>query len=180
MATELISSKLVAPFYGTSIYVWAAIFSVTLIGLALGYYYGGKFSEEKASIAFFRKMLLLCTFFVLIMPFWSKFILGVTSDIFSLELGIIVSVLLFLFPPLFLFGMVSPFVIQFLSSTEKKGFGRVAGKVYAISTIGGVLATFSFGFYFIPFSGVFMSSIYVFFMVLFGLLLTYIIKPKHA
>jgi predicted membrane-bound spermidine synthase len=58
MATELIGAKLAAPFYGTSLYVWATIFAVTLGGLALGYLLGGYFSDKNPSVAFLRKVLL--------------------------------------------------------------------------------------------------------------------------
>lgn len=49
MAYELISSKLIAPYFGTSLYVWTAVFIYTLGGLAVGYYLGGKLSLKDAS-----------------------------------------------------------------------------------------------------------------------------------
>ena len=41
MAIELAGAKMVAPFYGTSLYVWASVLAVTLGGLTTGYFLGG-------------------------------------------------------------------------------------------------------------------------------------------
>ncbi len=41
MAIELAGAKMIAPFFGTSLYVWASVLAVTLGGLAAGYFAGG-------------------------------------------------------------------------------------------------------------------------------------------
>ena len=41
MAVELAGAKMIAPFYGTSLYVWASVLAVTLGGLTTGYFIGG-------------------------------------------------------------------------------------------------------------------------------------------
>tara|TARA_Y100001934_G_C12315887_1_gene757447 strand:- start:1560 stop:1736 length:177 start_codon:yes stop_codon:yes gene_type:complete len=41
LALELVASSIMNPFFGVSLNVWASILSVTLIGLALGYKFGG-------------------------------------------------------------------------------------------------------------------------------------------
>ena len=55
MATELIGAKLLAPYFGTTIYVWASIFTVTLLGLATGYALGGYFSKKIKSVFILKK-----------------------------------------------------------------------------------------------------------------------------
>ena len=47
MACELLGAKMTAPFFGTTIYSWAAVLAVTLGGLAGGYYFGGWMSARK-------------------------------------------------------------------------------------------------------------------------------------
>ncbi len=42
MAVELVGAKLLAPYFGTSLYVWAAALGTTLGGLTLGYFFGGR------------------------------------------------------------------------------------------------------------------------------------------
>ena len=47
MSTELVGAKLLAPYFGTSLYVWACVMALTLIGLAGGYFFGGRLSVKK-------------------------------------------------------------------------------------------------------------------------------------
>ena len=49
MAVELLGAKLVAPFYGNSLYVWTAVLGITVLGLTVGYYFGGIISERYPS-----------------------------------------------------------------------------------------------------------------------------------
>ena len=175
MATELIGAKLAAPFYGTSLYVWATIFAVTLGGLALGYLLGGYFSNKNPSVAFLRKVLLAGAVFTLIMPFWGRFVMGLMLDL-PLIAGVLISCALFLMPSLICFGMVSPLVIQLLDNLNNDP-GKNSGTVYAISTLGGVACTFAFGFYFIPFSGITLSLVIVSILMLLGFLLSLTLKP---
>ncbi len=46
MVIELLGTRLIAPFYGASLYVWTSLISVTLIALALGYYIGGIWADR--------------------------------------------------------------------------------------------------------------------------------------
>lgn len=178
MAVELIGAKLAAPFYGTSLYVWATIFAVTLVGLALGYFYGGYVSEKKPTVSTLRKVVLIGGLFTLIMPFWGKFVMNLMFDL-PLIVGVLSSCFLFLFPPLFCFGMVSPLIIQLLNNSNNNP-GQNAGSIYAISTLGGVICTFLFGFYFIPFKGITLSLIIVSTMMLLGFLISLKIKPSYV
>ena len=75
----------------------------------------------------------------------------------SLKIGIVISSLCFVFPPLVCFGMVSPLIIR-LISREVKEVGNSAGTIYAISTLGGIATTFLFGFFFIPKMGLNFST----------------------
>ena len=77
----------------------------------------------------------------------------------DLRLGIVVTCLLFLLPPLVCFGMVGPLAVGLLS-LKLDILGKVAGTVYFTSTTGGVLAAFFYGFYMIPHVGMKMSSYY--------------------
>jgi hypothetical protein len=46
MACELLGAKMIAPFFGSSLYVWASVLGITLFGLMTGYYTGGYLSEK--------------------------------------------------------------------------------------------------------------------------------------
>ena len=47
MVIELLGTRLIAPFYGASLYVWTSVISVTLIALAMGYFVGGRWLIEQ-------------------------------------------------------------------------------------------------------------------------------------
>ena len=149
MAVELIGAKLLAPYFGTSLYVWAAVLGVTLGGLTLGYFTGGLLSRRYSGrVAVLYRVLVLAGAFTAVMPVTSGWIMETTID-WELRTGAIASLLCFMLPPLLLMGMVSPLIINLLTDRADRA-GNRAGNVYAISTLGGILATFLLGFYVIP------------------------------
>lgn len=149
MACELIGAKLLAPFFGTSLYVWAAALALTLGGLTLGYFIGGKLSKKYAgSKDLLYWVLIIAGLLLILMPFTSEWIMNHTIHL-ELEIGAIFSLMIFMLPPLMFMGMVSPIIINLLTQVAISA-GNNAGNVYAISTLGGILMTFLMGFYIIP------------------------------
>jgi len=148
MATELLGAKMLAPYFGASLYVWSTVLAITLGGLASGYFFGGILSYKYSNKNSLFYVLLLAAVFNALMPFTSKAILQAVGN-FSLLPAIIFSATAFLFPPVFMMGMVSPLIISHITVDVKES-GKAAGSVYAISTVGGIIATFLTGFYIIP------------------------------
>jgi predicted membrane-bound spermidine synthase len=148
MAIELTGAKMIAPFFGTSLYVWASVLAVTLGGLAAGYFAGGwaTYRFPPVKILFFE--LLAGTLLIAIMPFLAIKFMSLTGSL-GLRLGSLFSSLSFMFLPLLFLGMISPTIIQ-LQNNDLKGTGKTAGTIYAISTIGGILMTLLMGFYLLP------------------------------
>lgn len=177
MGIELVGAKLVAPSYGSSIYVWAAVLSVTLAALTLGYFAGGKISVRRPTEKMLFAILTIAAFSVLLMPFSGKMIMNATLG-FDMRLGVILSCIIFLAPPLFLFGTVGPMVVR-LAAKNSEEVGKVAGKTYFISTIGGIFGTFIFGFYFIPQLGI-RTTIYLTFTALIILPLGFFLLKKMS
>lgn len=155
MAVELIGAKLIAPYYGNSLYVWAAVLATTLGALTIGYYSGGNLSSTKANIKTLLTITSSSALFVLFMPIVSSLIMEATLGM-ELRIGILTSCIIFLMPPLIAFGMVGPMIVR-LATNNVKHVGKIAGTVYFTSTIGGVASTFLFGFYCIPFLGLKVS-----------------------
>ncbi|MGZ3931074.1 MAG: fused MFS/spermidine synthase [Bacteroidia bacterium] len=151
MATELCGTKLISPYFGSSLYVWSAVIAVTLGSLAAGYFYGGRLSlrENRPKIVF--AILLLSSLYMGFMPLLSGLL-----KLFAVGLPLIpavtISALLLLFAPMFFMGATSPLIIS-LQTAEAASSGKVSGLVYSISTTGGIIATFLSGFFLIPFFG---------------------------
>ena len=157
MAMELMGAKLVAPFYGGSLYVWTAVLTITVLGLTLGYYAGGRLSRKRPSEKILFIILGISAVLVLALPLTASIAIALTKGM-GLIVGICITCALLLLPPMFCFGMVGPMVVALMSS-QLETVGKTAGTVYFTSTLGGIAATFFFGLYFIPVAGLRLCAI---------------------
>lgn len=149
MAVELCGAKLLAPIYGSSLYVWASVLGITLAALALGYFFGGLISEKsKQHSEKLFQILIFAALFVILMPVISKYLIPWISYLPFL-VAVVLSTFVLLFFPVFFLGATSPLFI-YVQTKDSFMSGKVSGTVYAISTLGGILATFLCGFYLIP------------------------------
>jgi len=57
MILEIVGSRVLAPYVGTSIFVWTSIIGVILASLSLGYYWGGKLADKRADILILAKII---------------------------------------------------------------------------------------------------------------------------
>lgn len=165
MAAEIGGAKLLAPFFGSSLYVWSSVMAVTLGGLASGYFIGGRLSRGQHKENRLMYVLLLAVGCLCLMPFSTPVFLMAASHL-SLIPAVIISVFVLLFPTMLCMGAASPLIISILTLAVNES-GENSGKIYAISTSGGILATFLCGFYLIPVFGVSFSLIT--FAILLGL-----------
>jgi len=152
MAVELGGAKLIAPIYGTSLYVWASVLGVTLSGLAAGYFLGGWLSHRYQSETLLHVVLTLGALIIITLPITTPYLMSKGLR-FGIRLGSLISAIPSIMPPLVCLGMVSPILIQ-LASKHLKDVGKVSGNIYAISTVGGICMTFLVGFFLIPSWGV--------------------------
>jgi len=146
LAAEFGASRLLQMRFGSVNIVWAVIIGLILIYFALGYAIGGKQADKSPypktmfSILAWGGSLLGCV------PIIAQPILLVSASAMeTLNLGVIAAAFLgtlALFSlPVTLLAMTSPFAIRItLENTEQAG--DVAGKLYALSTIGSVLGAF--------------------------------------
>ena len=157
MATEIIGAKLLSPFFGSSLYVWTAVLMITVLGLTIGYFTGGEMARRGNSLQQPVIIIGIAAALVIAMPWSGPIIISITKGLPLLP-GICLASMLLLVPPMFLFGLIGPLAVSYLSF-HTKNRGDVAGTVYFVSTSGGILATFLFGFFLIPETGLKLSSI---------------------
>ena len=156
MVVEIIGAKLLAPFYGSSLYVWTAILTITTLGLSLGYFLGGQIAEKKRVHIYLITIVAIAAIFISILPIMASFAIKLTAEM-DLVLGICIAATLLLIPPMLLFGLVGPLVVRLLSINQEK-LRDTASVTYFVSTIGGIAATFLFGYYIVPYYGLIFSS----------------------
>jgi spermidine synthase len=157
MATEILSAKMMAPYFGSSLFVWAAVLAITLGALAFGYYKGGGYSSSPKKIYILFSLLFFAGIWLIAMPFIAQMSLNFIYK-FELFQAVILGAFSILFVPMFMMGTVSPLIIGILNDQEAGG-GKIAGRIYAISTFGGIVFTFLFSFYLIPHYGVTIPSV---------------------
>lgn len=123
--------RLIAPFYGASLYVRPSVISVTLIALALGYYIGGRWADSARNTGL-ALIIALSGLLTLLIPWLTGPILPATDSL-GLRMGVFVSTLVLFSPSLVMLGMIGHFVVK-LATSSLKGVGASAGSIYAIST----------------------------------------------
>ncbi len=149
MVIELLGTRLIAPFYGASLYVWTSLIAVTLIALALGYYVGGIWADRSRSGL--SLIIAAAGLLTLIIPWLTEPVL-LATDPFGLRLGSFISTLILFSPSLMMLGMVGPFAVK-LSTSALANVGASTGSIYAVSTVGSVIGTLFLGFYLFPLVG---------------------------
>lgn len=159
MAAEICSAKLLAPYFGSSIYVWSSVMAITLAGLASGYFYGGKLSLSTNKKSILITILSIAALYLMLLSLLSGS-LHFFASVFPLIPAVVVSSLILIFPIMFLMGTSSPLIISILTDKPELS-GEISGRVYAISTLGGIVATFASGFFLIPSFGI-ATTLFVF------------------
>lgn len=153
MVLELVGSRIMAPFVGTSIAVWTSLIGIILASISAGYYWGGKWADREASPKNLSKVILVAGILVALSALVKTPVLTFITLLFtdirlSASLGTI-----FLFGPASLaLGMVSPYAAKLKISVLEKA-GTTVGTLYALSTIGSITGTFLAGFWLMAYLG---------------------------
>lgn len=150
MILELLGTRIIGPFYGVSLYVWASLIAVTLIALALGYFVGGYLADRFPAIRL-SHVILSAAVGTAIIPFLTSPVFRLT-DSFGLRGGAFASALLQFSLPLTALAMVGPYIIK-QATRDLGNVGTTSGTVYAVSTVGSVVGTLLLGFYLLPLFG---------------------------
>jgi spermidine synthase len=146
LGIELSASRLLAPYFGTSLFVWANLIGLILLYLTVGYYLGGRLADRYPSPTVLYGMTAVAALLTSLIPPLSRPILNWSLTAFatlsvSVFIGSLVSVILLFAVPMILLGCISPFAIR-LSVNQIGTSGRTAGLLYAISTAGSIVGTF--------------------------------------
>lgn len=154
LGVEFGASRLLAPYFGTSLYVWGVLIGLVLIYLSLGYVIGGRLADRRPSADVLFQLTAWAGLWIGLIPLVSYPILlesqhGFASLSAGIVLGTLIAVMLLFAVPVVLLGCVSPFAIRLLLRSVGTG-GNTAGAVYALSTAGSILGTFLPVFWLIP------------------------------
>lgn len=150
MGLEIVGSRILAPYFGNSVFVWGSLISLFLIALSVGYYIGGGLSDRYPSRVLLNAILLaVAALMFLIVVIGQPVCDAILRAKFGEKSGpFLAGAVLFLLPSIGM-GMVSPFAIRLATSTVAS-VGKTAGTLYALSTLGSILGTMLTTFVLIP------------------------------
>lgn len=158
LSLEMCAPRLLAPFYGTTLYVWANVIGLFLIYLSTGYFIGGRLADRYPTPRVLCALTAVAAVAIGLIPFISEPILEWSvRGLSDINVGVVVSsfvaVMLLFLVPIVLLGLVSPFAAR-LCVDAVDSSGRRVGNLYALSTVGSILGAFLPVFFLIPNWGV--------------------------
>ncbi|MCD6337921.1 MAG: fused MFS/spermidine synthase [Verrucomicrobia bacterium] len=148
MIVEILGAKLLAPYFGSSHFVWTAQIAVTLLALAAGYAVGGGLADASRHPDPLFAVLLGAAFWLALDALICEPVAFACLKL-RLAMGSLLAALILFFLPLASMATVGPFVVK-LITTRLKGVGANVGKITALGTLGSVGGTLLIGYALLP------------------------------
>jgi MFS family permease len=157
LGAEIAAVRLMAPFFGASTIVWANTIGVVLVALSIGYWLGGRLGDSRPDVRSLSLVVMAAAVLLAIVPFIARPLFDISVDALDeIEAGAFVGslfgVLFLIAIPVILLGTCSPWAIR-IAVPDVEHAGRVAGRLYAISTAGSLLGTLLAALVLIPLVG---------------------------
>jgi len=155
MGLEILSSNLMSPYFGGSIYIWGSIISSFMVHFSIGYVLGGHLSLRHPRLSVLAVLLVAASLWVLLIPAMYKPVCEFISErIADVRLGSLIAMNVIFLVPISLMAMVSPYVIGIMALWPRRP-AFTGGMVLFISTVGSFVGTNATAFYLV---GVFPVS----------------------
>ena len=146
MILELAGSRMVAPFFGTSLIVWTALIGIIMTSLCLGNWLGGSIADKNPNGKLLGRVLMFAAIIIAITAYLSNYILTTLQGLgLNLYMSSASAAFIIFAPASMLLGMVSPFVAR-LAMQNVDSSGAVVGRLSALNSAGSILGTFLGGF----------------------------------
>lgn len=153
MMLELVGARMVAPFFGTSIYVWTAMIGVILGALSAGYWYGGTLADRGATDKGLMRIIWAAALTTYICVVVQEPLLNAIARVgVDVRIATLFGASILFAPSAILLGIVSPYVAK-LRVSSLKTTGRSIGRLYAAGTLGSIVGTFLAGYWLIGWFG---------------------------
>ena len=149
MSFELLGGRILAPWFGGSIYVWGSIITVFMLSLSLGYLLGGRLSLRSPTLAKFGTIFVVAAAILYPAVHLAEPMMAWTFErIEDPRYGSLAASLMLFVAPTVVLGVISPYAVRLLVR-EREESGQVAGTLYFVSTLGSALGTLATSFYFV-------------------------------
>lgn len=148
MILELAGSRLLAPYFGNSIFVWTSLIGVLLGFMALGNFLGGRLADSHLSGRMLFWILISASAAITLIAFTEGAVLPALAKGNGLRTESVAAAIALFALPSTVLGMVAPYSIR-LKLHALSDSGSTVGSLYALSTIGSIVGTFLAGFWLI-------------------------------
>ena len=157
LGAEIAAARLLAPWFGASTIVWANTIATVLVALSIGYAVGGRLADRNPTMAGLSRWVLGAAALLALVPFVSGPFLRESTTAFAelsggLFVGSLLGVGVLIAVPVLMLGIVSPYAVR-LKIDQVSDAGRVAGRLYAVGTLGSLAGTFLASLLLIPVVG---------------------------
>jgi len=149
MSIEMLGGRIMAPYFGSSIYVWGSIITIFMVALSIGYLVGGQLSLRRPSLTKFGGLFLFCAVAVMPMAWIADPLMEwVFMRVEDVRYGSLLAATGLFFLPTVAMGVISPYAVRLLVQNTHHS-GSVAGKLYFVSTAGSAAGVLMTSFYFV-------------------------------
>ena len=153
MIYEITGSRVLAPFIGTSTYIWTSLIGVILGALSLGYWIGGRMADRLPTKSVLASAILAAAGLIALTTLVKDPLLsGIAAFPVRLEIKAVMAALILFGPASVALGFVTPYAVKLRMDSIGEA-GRTVGRLYALSTIGSIVGTFAAGFILLPVLG---------------------------
>lgn len=153
MALEILGSRLLAPVFGNSLFVWGALIGIILAAMSSGYAFGGWASDRYRVASVLAWLLLGSGAWTLLMAWMGQTtILKVANAIEDPRWGPSLAACVLLAPPAFGLSGVMPALLR-LAVVDMGYVGRHTGSMIALSTVGSLAGTWGTAFFLLSWLG---------------------------
>jgi spermidine synthase len=150
LGVEIAASRVLAPFFGNSLFVWGSLIGVVLTGLAVGYWAGGALADRLPAPQLLVAVMGLGAIAILAVPLLDEPVLeAVVSWDPGPRLNPLVAAIVLFGPASVLMAGVTPIAVR-LRARSLARVGRTAGRLFSVSTAGSIVGTLATSFFLIP------------------------------
>lgn len=147
MSVELLGGRILAPYFGSSIYVWGSIISIFMVALSVGYLVGGRLSVDNPNLKRYGIFFIAAAVTLVPTIFFAN---NMMDQVFLLvedpRYGSLLASTALFFVPTAILGMIAPYSVRLMVQNTRHS-GQVAGSLYFVSTLGSALGTLLTSFY---------------------------------
>ncbi|MCA1957432.1 MAG: fused MFS/spermidine synthase [Nitrospira sp.] len=153
MALEIIGSRLLAPVFGNSLYVWGALIGVILAAMSSGYAFGGWMADRYTGGGVLAALLLGSGSWTFLVAWGNQPVLfEIEKLVQDPRWGPCLAATVLLAPPAFGLSGVLPAMLR-LAVADMAHMGFHTGRMIALSTVGSLTGTWGTAFFLLSWIG---------------------------